>query len=479
MASRGSELTAILLVAIVTLGSLALGTTLDTDQMPMTLTERCMLTTDTAVTTTIAGTTNTQPIGRGDFTLPIVDRKGLTGNDLTLSAFRGKVIVLWFMEPWCPHCQRMATIMTKLYGQYAEKGVVFVAIAGPSRGASPNTVAGFIQKYNSNLTYVYDSTGEVFQKYEVTGVPTFFVLFGSGEISSSYVGETSYDTLARAIDLAGQPLSERVATCYLLTQPVTIDGKWTSESEWTDAQELQLFAADGDGVGYFRVKSDEGWLYVMAESLVDTWAEYNSGKGVGDSYSVFIDTLDNDGKSPSSDDYWFYAEWKDASHTGLVTRRGNGTDWREIDPIAGVEARIGLDMVKSPHEPHPHMAGEFKIPLSVIGIGTFGFFIRFVDSSQNLKMWLYWPGPTLGDQGVDPSSWGKVSISNNPIPELSHTWLIVASSVATVTAMFRLRKKRGRQTQERALPQSERHAKYLPFDRDRVKARMGAKRKQG
>lgn len=99
----------------------------------------------------------------------------------------------------------MAPITAKLYEQYAETGVVFVAIAGPFSGASPNTVAGFIQKYNSNLTYVYDSTGEVFQKYGVTGVPTFFNLFGSGEISSSYSGETSYDTLAGAIDLAAQP----------------------------------------------------------------------------------------------------------------------------------------------------------------------------------------------------------------------------------------------------------------------------------
>lgn len=147
---------------------------------------------------TFAATTE-QAIVEGDFTLPIVGAKGLTGSNLTLSSFRGNVIVLEFMRPSCPFSQKAAPFMEKLYEQYAKKGVVFIAIAG-RWDSSPTAVAEFIQRYNSNLTYVYDATGEVFQMYGVKAVPTLFVLSKSGAVSSSYLGAPSYDIIAKAID---------------------------------------------------------------------------------------------------------------------------------------------------------------------------------------------------------------------------------------------------------------------------------------
>jgi thiol-disulfide isomerase/thioredoxin len=147
---------------------------------------------------TFAATTE-EAVVEGDFTLPIVGAKGLTGSNLTLSSFRGNVIVLEFMRPSCPFSQKAAPFMEKLYEQYAKKGVVFIAIAG-RWDSSPAAVAEFIQRYNSSLTYVYDSTGEVFQMYAVKAVPTLFVLSKSGAVSSSYLGAPSYDIIAKAID---------------------------------------------------------------------------------------------------------------------------------------------------------------------------------------------------------------------------------------------------------------------------------------
>jgi thiol-disulfide isomerase/thioredoxin len=140
-----------------------------------------------------------EAIVEGDFTLPVVGAKGLTGSNLTLSSFWGNVIVLEFMRPSCPFSQKAAPFMEKLYEQCAKKGVVFIAIAG-RWDSSPTAVAEFIQRYNSSLTYVYDATGEVFQRYGVKAVPTLFVLSKGGAVSSSYLGAPSYDIIAKAID---------------------------------------------------------------------------------------------------------------------------------------------------------------------------------------------------------------------------------------------------------------------------------------
>jgi peroxiredoxin len=157
------------------------------------------LTTISTVTSIVTFATTTEATTvEGDFTLPIVGSKGLTGGNLTLSSFRGSVVVLQFIEASCPVCQKTVPFMEKLYGEYAKKGVVFIAIAGP--WDSPGAVGEFIQRYNSSLTYVYDSTGVVFQKYGVKAVPTLFVLSKGGTVTSSYVGAPSYDVIAKAID---------------------------------------------------------------------------------------------------------------------------------------------------------------------------------------------------------------------------------------------------------------------------------------
>jgi hypothetical protein len=152
---------------------------------------------------------------------------------------------------------------------------------------------------------------------------------------------------------------------------------------------------------------------------------------------------DDDGKSPKGDDdYLFGSIWVNASYTEVTTKKYY-TDWTRVSPVEGVEAKIGVDTGSSPHPPHPHVVGEMRIPLSIVGTATFGFFMRFVDASEALTRWFYWPGPTLADQGTDPSSWGNVSISLDTIPEFSNTLLVVALAVLSALAVSRFRNRRG------------------------------------
>ncbi|OFX15057.1 hypothetical protein A3K71_06870 [archaeon RBG_16_50_20] len=144
----------------------------------------------------------TQSGGAPDFTLPVVGPNGLTGETVSLSSFRGKVVLLEFMVPWCSHCQNMAPVLDSLYAQYGPANVVFISVAGPWNGATANDAAKFIQDYGTNWVYVYDSSGTVFSSYGVNSTPTFFIIGKSGSISSTYAGEQPLDTLSKAISAA-------------------------------------------------------------------------------------------------------------------------------------------------------------------------------------------------------------------------------------------------------------------------------------
>jgi len=137
-----------------------------------------------------------------DFTLPIVDSSGVTGNTLTLSSFRGKVVLIEFMEPWCPHCQHMAPVLAGLYSQYGSSNVVFISVAGPWNGATADDAANFIRNYGTSWVYLYDSSGTVFSEYGVQSTPTFFIIGKDGSISSTFTGEQTSDSLSGAIAAA-------------------------------------------------------------------------------------------------------------------------------------------------------------------------------------------------------------------------------------------------------------------------------------
>jgi peroxiredoxin len=150
-----------------------------------------------APATTTSSTTNSVLSGTApDFTLPVVTANGLNGQKVSLSSFRGKVVLLEFMEPWCSHCQDMAPALESLYQQFGAQNVVFLSVAGSWSGASASDAAKFISDYHSNLMYVYDSSGTTFNAYGVTGTPTFFIIDKNGRIAATYPGEVSAQTLA-------------------------------------------------------------------------------------------------------------------------------------------------------------------------------------------------------------------------------------------------------------------------------------------
>ena len=130
-----------------------------------------------------------------DFTLPELGPNGPTGKTISLSSFRGRVVLLEFMTPWCGHCQSMVPVFEKLYQQFGPQNVEFLTISGTFAGATVEDTAEFIRNSKSSWMYVYDSSGSVFNLYGVTGTPTFYIIGRDGEIASSHVGAVAFEIL--------------------------------------------------------------------------------------------------------------------------------------------------------------------------------------------------------------------------------------------------------------------------------------------
>jgi peroxiredoxin len=117
---------------------------------------------------------------------PSFTLQDLNGKPVSLSDFKGKVIVLDFWATWCPPCVMEIPHFIELYEQYKDQGFAMVGISLDSQGVS--VVKSFVRKYQVNYPILM-TDGQVDKAYGgITYIPTTFVIDSAGNIRQKYIG---------------------------------------------------------------------------------------------------------------------------------------------------------------------------------------------------------------------------------------------------------------------------------------------------
>jgi peroxiredoxin len=106
-----------------------------------------------------------------------------------LMDFRGKVVLLEFMQTSCPHCQQSTANLKKIASRYGDKVVLIHVVNPPSSMAD---VKNYITKNKLTSPVLFDS-GQVAASYlRITpsnpgfDVPHLFVINREGQITNDY-----------------------------------------------------------------------------------------------------------------------------------------------------------------------------------------------------------------------------------------------------------------------------------------------------
>jgi peroxiredoxin len=122
-----------------------------------------------------------------DFTLP-----DTAGNEVSLSDFEGKVVVLEWLNPDCPFVQRhyKAGTMKTLASKYGGEGVVWLTINSTNY---MDAVANAKFKADNNLPYtiLVDQSGKVGHLYGAKTTPHMYIIDGGGQLV--YIGAIDDD----------------------------------------------------------------------------------------------------------------------------------------------------------------------------------------------------------------------------------------------------------------------------------------------
>lgn len=147
------------------------------------LTQSCNASTSTEVAPDFTANVVANPIDAGQKTF-------------TLSAYKGRPVVLDFWATWCGPCQAEAPIVNGIAQRFKDKGLVVV---GVNTSDTPGLAERFVTKKNLGFTMVFDENNDVAHKFHVDNLPTLVVINKAGMVTAVRHGITSDSDLERLI----------------------------------------------------------------------------------------------------------------------------------------------------------------------------------------------------------------------------------------------------------------------------------------
>ncbi|MFL5802806.1 MAG: redoxin domain-containing protein [Roseiflexaceae bacterium] len=116
-----------------------------------------------------------------DFTLP-----GLNGQDVRLSDYRGKVVLVNFWGTWCEPCKEETPALQQSYQKLRDQGLVIIGVDLRSQegdGAEGvENVRSFTERYGVTYPIALDVKGEVARAFQIYPIPTSYFIDPSGTI---------------------------------------------------------------------------------------------------------------------------------------------------------------------------------------------------------------------------------------------------------------------------------------------------------
>jgi peroxiredoxin len=118
-----------------------------------------------------------------DFTVQDSDHK------ITLSQFRGKVVVLNFWGTFCPPCVEETPSMVRMQARLKDKGVV---VLGVSIDVDDTAYHKFLKDFNVNMVTVRDGDQRAASLYGTFGWPETYVIDRQGVIRRKFIGAVDW-----------------------------------------------------------------------------------------------------------------------------------------------------------------------------------------------------------------------------------------------------------------------------------------------
>lgn len=111
------------------------------------------------------------------------------GEQVKLSDYRGKVVMINFWASWCTPCVREMPMINQIAQTYQNDVETLFVNVGEAKG----TIREFMEKQQFDFPVIIDVTGKVSGLYRITGLPATMIIDQEGIFSHILLGELTKD----------------------------------------------------------------------------------------------------------------------------------------------------------------------------------------------------------------------------------------------------------------------------------------------
>jgi peroxiredoxin len=116
---------------------------------------------------------------------------------ISLSQFDGRPVMLNFWATWCPPCRKEMPLLQDAYEEHQGDGLIILTIAVSDKA---NNVLDFSDQHDLTFPLLIDTKDQVAVQYKVLGIPTSYFIDSDGVIASVQVGDLTASALNRHLE---------------------------------------------------------------------------------------------------------------------------------------------------------------------------------------------------------------------------------------------------------------------------------------
>lgn len=123
--------------------------------------------------------------------------KDINGKEISLSDYKGKIVILNFWATWCKYCKIEMPDLNEVNKGLDKYNAVLFAIDVQE---DISIVKSYLSQNKINLKVLMDSNGSVAQSYNVSSFPMTYIINKDGSIYTSILGLTNKEAILGILD---------------------------------------------------------------------------------------------------------------------------------------------------------------------------------------------------------------------------------------------------------------------------------------
>ena len=117
------------------------------------------------------------------------------GNEVKLSDFKGKPVIVNFWASWCPPCKAELPYFEAAYQQYGDRIVFLMVDLADGNSETQESGARYVSESGYTFPVYFDLSGSASGAYQLYSIPQTVAVDENGKITFSQIGSLPEDTV--------------------------------------------------------------------------------------------------------------------------------------------------------------------------------------------------------------------------------------------------------------------------------------------